>query len=145
MPMNNQTVGRDVSLDFYTSKGMLPIAAAAITQFDTQPQTTNTASKGLDGITRYGVFPDGWKGTLTIDRLNGNLDTYWAQIESDFYNGVNILPGTITETIQEPDGSTSVYRYTGVMFDFKDAGSKVANKLVSQKLDFMAARRFKVA
>ncbi|MGJ7529853.1 hypothetical protein [Variovorax sp. GB1P17] len=145
MPMNNQSVGRDVSLDFYTSKGILPIAAAAITSFASQPATTQTASKGLDGITRYGVFPDGWSGVLDIDRLNGNLDTYWAQIEADFYNGVNILPGTITETISEPDGSISQYRYTGVMFDFKDAGTKVANQLVKQKLNFMAARRIKVA
>lgn len=145
MPMNNQTVGRDVSLDFYTSKGVLAVPAAAITQFDTQPQTTNTASKGLDGITRYGVFPDGWKGTMTIDRLSGLIDTFWSQVEADFYNGVNQIGGTITETIQEPDGSTSVYRYTGVMFDLKDAGSKAANKLVSQKLDFMANRRIKVA
>lgn len=144
MPMNGQTVGRDVSLDFYTSKGILAIPAAAITQFDTQPQTTNTTSKGLDGVTRYGVFPDGWKGTLSIDRLSGTIDAYWAQIEADFYAGVNILPGTITETIGEPDGSVSVYRYLGVMFDFKDAGSKVANQLVKQKLDFMAARRVKV-
>lgn len=143
--MNNQTVGRDVSLDFYTSKGVLNVPAAAITAFDTQPQTTSTSSKGLDGITRYGVFPDGWKGSITVDRLSGLLDTFWAQIESDFYAGINIQPGTITETIQEPDGSVSQYRYTGVMFDLKDAGSKVANKLVSQKLDFMANRRIKVA
>lgn len=145
MPMNNQSVGRDVSLDLYTSKGILPIPAAAITKFDTMPQTTSTASKGLDGQTRYGVFPDGWKGSMDVDRLGAQLDTFWAQIEADFYNGVNILPGTITETIQEPDGSVSQFRYTGVMFDFKDAGSKVANQLVKQKLDFMAARRIKVA
>lgn len=145
MPMNNQSVGRDVSLDLYTSKGILPITAAAITSFDTKPQTTSTASKGLDGMTRYGVFPDGWMGTLSIDRLSGQLDAFWAQIEADFYAGVNILPGTITETIQEPDGSVSQYRYIGVMFDFKDAGTKVANQLVKQSLNFMAARRIKVA
>jgi hypothetical protein len=145
MPMNSQTVGRDVSLDLFTSKGILAISASAITKFDTTPVTTNTTSKGLDGVTRYGVFPDGWKGSIEVDRMNGNLDAYWAQIESDFYNGANTLPGTITETIQEPDGSISQFRYTGVMFDFKDAGTKVANQLVKQKLDFMAARRLKVA
>ena len=145
MPMNGQTVGRDVSVDLYTSRGILAISAAAITSFDTKPQTTNTASKGLDGITRYGVFPDGWTGTLSIDRLNGALDAFWAQIEADFYAGVNIQPGTITETIQEPDGSISQYRYTGVMFDFKDAGTKVGNQLVKQSLSFMAARRLRVA
>ncbi|MEJ7685625.1 MAG: hypothetical protein WKG52_00745 [Variovorax sp.] len=145
MPMNGQTVGRDVSLDFMTSRGLLVISAAAITNFTSAPVTTNTASKGMDGVTRYGVFPDGWQGSLDVDRLNSRLDDYWAQIEADFYNGVNILPGTIMETIQEPDGSISQFRYVGVMFDFKDAGSKVANQLVKQKLSFMAARRLKVS
>ncbi|MBT2299274.1 hypothetical protein J7E70_02245 [Variovorax paradoxus] len=145
MPMNGQTVGRDVALDLFTSRGLLVVEPKAITSFTSAPTTTNTASKGLDGITRFGVFPDGWSGSFDVDRMNGNLDAYWAQIEADFYNGVNILPGTIQETIQEPDGSISQYRYTGVMFDFKDAGSKAANQLVKQKLSFVAARRIRVS
>ncbi|MDB5965528.1 MAG: hypothetical protein JWQ72_2028 [Polaromonas sp.] len=145
MPMNGQSVGRDYSVDILTSRGVLAISAAAITEFDSQPATTNTSSKGLDGITRYAVFPDGWKGSFTIDRMSGALDAFWAQIEADFYAGVNTQGGTITETIQEPDGSISQYRYTGVAFDLKDTGKKVANQLVKQKLDFMAARRLKVA
>jgi hypothetical protein len=143
--MQGQTVGRDVSLDLMTSRGLMAIPAAAITSFAASPQTTNTASKGLDGVTRFGVFPDGWRGSLDIDRMSGVLDDFWAQYEADYYAGVNILPGTITETISEPNGSVSQYRYTGVMFDFKDAGTKVANGLVKQKIDFMAARRIKVS
>jgi len=143
--MNGQTIGKDVSIDLFTSKGVLPIPAAWITQFDAKPATTNTTSKGLDGVTRYGVFPDGWKGTIAVDRMGPALDQFWAQIEADFYAGNNIATGTITETIKEPDGSISQYRYLGVMFDFKDAGSRVANQLVKQKLDFMAARRVRVA
>jgi hypothetical protein len=145
MPMNGQTVGRDVSVDLMTSRGLLAVPAQAITDFAAQPSTTNTASKGLDGITRYGVFPDGWTGVLSIDRMGSQVDDYWAQLEADYYAGVNILPGTITETIQEPNGGISQYRYTGVMFDYKDAGTKTANQLVKLKLNFMAARRIKVA
>lgn len=145
MPMNGQSVGRDYSVDILTSRGVLAIPAQAITEFDSQPATTNTSSKGLDGISRYAVFPDGWKGSLTIDRMSNVVDALWAQIEADFYAGVNIQSGTITETVQEPDGSISQFRYTGVAFDFKDTGKKVANQLVKQKLDFMAARRIKVS
>lgn len=145
MPMNGQTVGRDVSIDLMTSRGLLAIPAGAITDFASQPTTSSTSSKGLNGVTRHAVFPDGWTGALSVDRMSSQLDDYWAQLEADFYNGVNILPGTITETIQEPNGGVSQYRYTGVMFDYKDAGTKTANQLVKLKLNFMAARRIKVA
>ncbi|MGI4776955.1 MAG: hypothetical protein ACRYGA_02360 [Janthinobacterium lividum] len=143
--MNGQTVGRDVSIDINTSRGILALSATAITNFTSQPKTSNVESKGMDAVTRHGVFPEGWRGTFDVDRMSGVLDTFWAQIEADYYAGVNTLPGTITETIAEPDGSISQYRYTGVMFDFKDAGAKAANGLVKQKLDFMASRRLKVA
>lgn len=145
MPMNGQTVGRDVSLDLMTSRGLLAIDAAAITDFSAQPTTSSTNSKGFDGKTRFGVFPDGWQGVISIDRMGSQIDDYWAQYEADYYAGVNIQSGTITETIQEPNGGISQYRYTGVMFDYKDAGTKTPNQLVKLKLNFMAARRIKVA
>lgn len=145
MPMNGQSVGRDVSVDLMTSRGLLAVPAQAITDFSAQPSTTSTASKGMDGITRYGVFPDGWTGVISIDRMGSQVDDYWAQLEADFYAGVNIQSGTITETIEEPNGGVSQYRYTGVMFDYKDAGTKTPNQLVKLKLNFMAARRIKVA
>ena len=145
MPMNGQTVGRDVSLDLMTSRGLLAVPAQAITDFSSQPTPSATPSKGRDGIPRHAVLPDGWSGVLSIDRMGSQVDDYWAQLEADFYAGVNIQSGTITETIQEPNGGVSQYRYTGVMFDYKDAGTKTPNQLVKLKLNFMAARRFKVS
>lgn len=145
MPINSQSIGKDVSLDIYTSRGSLNIPAAAITNFTSQPQTTSTASKGLDGETRNAVFPDGWQGTFEIDRLSSVLDLFWADYEADYHAGVNLMPGTITETIREPDGSVSQFRYTKVVLNFTNAGSKQANQLVKQTMSFMASRRLKVS
>jgi hypothetical protein len=145
MPVNSQSIGKDVSLDIYTSRGPLNVPAAAITNFTSQPQTTSTASKGLDGVTRNAVFPDGWQGTFEIDRLNDSIDAWWAQYEADYYAGVNLTGGTITETIAEPNGSVSQYRYTGVVLNFTNAGSRQGNQLIKQTLSFMASRRLKVS
>lgn len=143
MPINNQSVGKDVSICLNTSKGTLNIPAAAITKFDATPDTSQEARKGLDGVTRYAVFPNGWKGSLEIDRMNNAVDDFWRQYEEDYYAGINLLPGTINETIQEADGSINQYRYEGVMFDLKDAGSREADKVIKMKLDFYASRRKK--
>lgn len=145
MPLNNQSIGKDVSIVLMTSAGAINIPAAAITKFDAQPDTSHEARKGLDGVTRHAVFPNGWKGSLDIDRMNSAVDDFWAQFEADYYNGVNILPGTINETISEANGSISTYRYEGVVFDFKDAGSREADKVIKMKLDFYTSRRKKVS
>jgi hypothetical protein len=143
MPINNQSVGKDVSICLITSKGNLNIPAAAITKFDATTDTSHEARKGLDGVTRNAVFPNGWKGSLEIDRMDSTVDDFWAQYESDYYAGLNLLPGTINETISEANGSISQYRYEGVMFELKDAGSREADKVIKMKLDFYASRRKK--
>jgi hypothetical protein len=144
MPNNNQSVGKDIAIVLMTSAGALNIPAAAITKFDAQPDTSHEARKGLDGVTRNAVFPNGWKGSFDIDRMNSAVDEFWAQYESDYYNGVNLLPGTINEVIVEANGSISQYRYEGVVLDLKDAGSREADKVIKMKLDFYASRRKKV-
>ena len=144
MPNNNQSIGKDVSFVVMTSAGALNIPAAAITKFDAQPDTSHEARKGLDGVTRNAVFPNGWKGSFDIDRMNSAVDEFWAQFESDYYNGVNLLPGTINEVIVEANGSISQYRYEGVVLDLKDAGSRESDKVIKMKLDFYASRRKKV-
>lgn len=144
MAINNQSIGKDVSFVVMTSSGALNIPAAAITKFDAQPDTSHEARKGLDGVTRNLVYPNGWKGSFEIDRMSSVVDDFWAQYESDYYAGRNLLPGTINEVIQEADGSVSQYRYDGVVLDLKDAGSREADKVIKLKLDFYASRRKKV-
>lgn len=145
MPINSQSIGKDVSIDILTARGPLNVPAAAITNFTSQAQTSTESRKGLDGKTRNAVFPDGWQGTFEVDRMSDALDAYWASYEEDYHNGVNLLAGTITETIREPDGSISQYRYTGVVLNFTSAGGKQANQVIKQTLTFMASRRLKVA
>lgn len=144
MAINNQSIGKDVSFVVMTSSGALNIPAAAITRFDAQPDTSHEARKGLDGVTRNLVYPNGWKGSFEVDRFNSVLDDFWASYEAAYYAGQNLLPGTINEVIQEADGSVSQYRYEGVVLDLKDAGSREADKVIKLKLDFYASRRKKV-
>lgn len=143
MPMNGFSVGRDVSLSIVTANG--PLRLSLITAFSSKPNLAESRVKGLDGITRYLRFPDGWSGTFEIERQDSAVDDYFAQLEANYYAGINEQPATITETITEPNGSVTQWRYTGVLLKLDDAGNFQGDQTVKQRLSFVAARKIKLA
>lgn len=143
MPVNSFSVGRDVTLDIIGPQG--PLRFNLITGFHSKPDITDAKVKGLDGITRHVRFPDGWSGGFSVERQDSTVDDYFAQLEANFYAGLNEQPCTITETITEANGSVTQYRYQQVLLKLDDAGSWEGDKTVKQSISFMAARRVKVA
>lgn len=143
MPANGYTVGRDYQLDLIGPQG--PLNFTQIISFSKKQERTDKKIKGLDGITRHIRFPDGWSGSLGIERQDSTIDDYFAQIEADFYAGMNELPITITETIQEVSGAISQYRYLRVLLSYDDAGEAKGDDSVHQKVSFVAARRIKIS
>lgn len=144
MSAANQSLGKDFRVVIVTPTGNLNIPTAAITKFDAQPVTTNEKRLGLDGEARHLVTHAGWKGSFEIDRFDSTLDDFWALAEANYYNGVNTPYGFIQETVQEPNGGISQFRYEKVVYDLKDVGAREGDKVVKMKLEFMASRRLKV-
>ncbi|WAT04117.1 hypothetical protein O1V64_17960 [Rouxiella badensis] len=58
---------------------------------------------------------------------------------------MNRAAGTITETIEEVNGSVSVWRYTNVQIHFTDPGKKSGDQTVRQSMTFTAQRRIRVS
>jgi hypothetical protein len=143
MPINGFSVGRDITLNIVGPTG--PLNFSLITKFSSKPDVSDNKIKGLDGVTRHVRFPEGWTGSFEVERTNGALDAYFAALEEGFYTGQNELTGTITETISEPDGSLSQYRFEGVLLKLDDAGSWEGSKTVTQKVSFVASKRKKVS
>jgi hypothetical protein len=143
MPINGFSVGRDVVLDIVGPDG--PIRFSLITKFSSKPDTEDKKIKGLDGRTRPVIFAMGWSGTFEAERTNDEIDSYFAQLEANYHAGINNPPCTITETIQEADGSVSQYRFEGVMLKLDDAGSWEGGNTVNQKLSFTASERKKIS
>lgn len=144
MPSNNFNVGRDVTLVVTTPQGVLNLPVT-VTGFESKPQYSKLRSKGLDGQNRGANVPDGWEGTITLDRSNSVVDDFFAQQEAGYYAGQNVLNAMITETIQEISGAISQYRYTGVCLSFDEAGSKKGDQLIAQTIGFYASQRLKIA
>lgn len=142
MPINGFTVGRDLTLVINSPSGVLRVSL--LTEFDAKPTVTDAKVIGLDGIVRHQIFHNGWHGTVSVERQDSTIDDYWAQLEDDYYNGLVQGACTISETISEPDGSVSQYRYEGVVLKLTDKGNFKGDATVKQKLDFLASRRKKV-
>ena len=93
----------------------------------------------------FGIVYDGWSIAIKLDRRDPTVDRYFAQREADYWAGVNLVSGTILESIREVDGSVSQYQYTGVVLKYDDAGDWKSDSFVSISLTGMASRRIRVA
>lgn len=139
MPIQGFTVGRDIALDYVAADG--PKRFSKITGFQSKQETSEVKIKGLDGsITNIRYF-EGWSGSYEIERQDGTVDAYFAQLEANYFQGLSETPATITETIAEAGGAVTVWRYTGVISILADAGDKRSDSTVKMKIEFKASRR----
>ena len=139
MPVNSQSIGKDITFTVVTADGVLTMNGK--TTYDAKPMYTDIKHKDLNGETTYGYIPDGWQIAVTIERRDPIVDKYFAQQEANFYAGINILPGTILENTRETDGSITTFRYTNVALKYDNAGSWKSDSLITISLTGMATRR----
>lgn len=143
MPMNNYNTGRDVTLQVFGNDGAMK-SFRMRTMFNSKQETNHIKVKRFDGVIDNLMIPDGWNGQLEYTRQGGEVDDYIAKLENDYYNGQDIQPAQITETIQEGSGVITQYRYTGVYFKLDDAGDKRGDDVIKQRVSFVASRRLKI-
>jgi hypothetical protein len=143
MPVNNFTVGKDVSIVIQTPTGALTIPG--LTDFSADPVFTDLKSKPLNGIPIFGYIPDGWKLSFKWDRTSPVVDQYFAQLEATYFAGGNQLGGTVYETITEADGSLTQWRYVGAVFKLDKAGDFSGDKKVEQSFSGMASAKVQVS
>jgi hypothetical protein len=142
MPINNFSVGRDISLTVVTASG--PLGFNLLTDFQSKQDTTKKRIKGIDGKTRWVRFFDGWSGSLKLERRDSTVDDYFAQLEAAYYAGINEQAVSITDIKQEPNGGLTQYRYFGVLLDLDDAGKWSGDDTVIQSVSFVCERRIKI-
>ena len=141
MPLSSLSVGRDTTLQIYDPNAGGIVTLTKITEFESKPDTVKLKSKGLDGIVIHAVEPDGWSGTITVDRMDPNVDRLFGLLESNYYAGINIQNQTITQTVKEADGTYTQYIYAGVALNLDDAGMWSNGKQVTQKLSWCSSKR----
>lgn len=142
MPVNNFTVGRDVSIVINGPSGQITLNG--ITDFSSKPMTTTIKSKPLGSPPIQGYIPDGWEMSFKLDRMDAGADSFYAAFEAGYWNGQNQPAGTVNENIQEADGSITKWRYTGFVMKLDNAGDFSADKKVEQSLSGFASQKLPV-
>lgn len=135
-------VGRDVTINFVTG-GLngTTLALTALTASEFRPVYDRRVHKGLDGINITLPIPAGWEGTIDLDRNNSVLDDYVAAVESGYYQGQGVALSSITETIQEIDGSVSIFQYTNLTWELAEGGHWRGDNIVSMRITVYASQR----
>ena len=142
--VGDMSIGKDVAVDIVQADGSI-LRLGNITSFDRKPVTKQINSDGIDGVPRKGVIPGGWKLSFDIDREGPSADDWWALYEDNYYANRPLQNVMITETISEPDGTVTQWRYVGVALHFSDAGNWKADAVTKMKLEGEASYRQKVA
>lgn len=89
-------------------------------------------------------LPGHWEITIEIERANPAADDTMSTIESAFWSGVRVPVGTLYHYINEVDGSTSSYEFSGVSFMLQDAGKAEGDKPIRQVIKCFARTRRRI-
>jgi hypothetical protein len=140
MSQNGYSIGRDVTIVVILPDGST-LNLGKVTKWTAKQDSTDQKIKGLDGITDHLRFYEGWSGSFEMERLGPDLDQYFARLEANYYAGTDEPPATLQQTIVEPSGQVSQYRFERVLMKYDDAGDWAGDKSVTQKVSFLATRR----
>ena len=144
MAQQGYSIGRDTTVAVILASGAT-LQLGKVTSFDARPMVSETTVRALDGVNDHLRFLEGWTLSMEMERRSADLDSYWAQIEANYYAGISDTPCTIQQTIAEPDGSVTQWRYQSCMLKFDDPGKWSADGTVKQKLSAVASQRVQQA
>ncbi|MGX7707985.1 hypothetical protein [Methylobacterium sp. Gmos1] len=136
--------GHDVAIEIVDPDTGVTLAIPIKTGWDKKQRTEQVKSRPLNAPPIFEEDPDGWEGSLDLDRANSVADDWIASREAQFYAGATNRQATILETIQEVGGGYTQWRYVGCAFKMSDGGKAERGKTIVQKLDWTASTRIKV-
>ncbi|HZT90272.1 MAG TPA: hypothetical protein VFA12_20195 [Stellaceae bacterium] len=138
--INQVNTGRDVSFNIVTDAGLLSLD---ITQsFRRRGLYDHRVSRPINGPPKFVPIIAGWELDFELDRQNAGVDTFFANLESTYYQGGAINAGTITETIIDADtGAVHVFLFSGLMLTCEDIGDVKADDMIKMRVQGRASTR----
>lgn len=113
----------------------------AVTGFDPKQDVVKLSSKLLNGQKLTAHLPNGWSGSISVDRGSPSLDIIIAQIEAGWIDNGTYQNSTIYQFITEAGGTQTVAIFDNVSLTLADAGNWQPDAVTKQRLDFEANRR----
>ncbi len=143
MPLN---VGAPNAFNFgkdavFTIVGPSGVVNYPVTQGDYKQETKRIESRPLNSPPIFAEIPDGWSGSFAFDRVGRALDDLFANMEQNYWGSGQLFNFSVTETIQEVDGSISQYRFQNMAVKLESGGIFKGDQKVEMKLQFRCSRR----
>jgi hypothetical protein len=138
-------LGTDVSVRVIDNDTNAPISLAGrLVSFKADPKITYVNSTPVDngGFVQHRSVPQGWTGTIRIDRAQGDLDSLQAFKEQLFYTQGREKYFTIVhETRNQNNNQTDRYAYLFSAMNMDTSGEYKAADKVEITLTFHAQQR----
>lgn len=115
-----------------------------VTGFEAKQDTVKLKSNRLDGVKMLADLPDGWSGSLNVDRGTPSLDSLMALIEAAWIDQGVYNNATMYQYITEIGGVQTTWIYDNVALSLDDSGNWQPDAITKQKLGFQANRRRQV-
>lgn len=112
-----------------------------VTGFDPKQDVIKLSTKRLDGVRMTAHLPNGWSGSISVDRGTPSLDIIVAQIEAGWIDSGTYQNCTLYQFIAEAGGTQTVAIFDNVSLTLADAGNWQPDAVTKQRLDFEANRR----
>lgn len=145
MSLNQFVVGRSVKVVVTNPlTGASPLTLTNITSFESKSSVEKITSKPMNSPPIFASAPNGWTGNFEFDRVDNTIDNFFNAQEATYWANGQTFSGQIFEYITELNGTTSQYRYDGVMLTITDAGKKTSQAKIPMKVEFEASRRVTV-
>lgn len=139
MPINGISIGKDTQITLDDNNGN--IVTTRTKAFSAKAKYSSKETVALDGVNRHLNIPIGWEGSFDAERTSNALDLFINRLERIYTSGAPVPLITITQTIQEADGSVTQYQYNGSVITLDNAGDWKGDDYVTQKVNFMSSER----
>lgn len=145
MATNAGNTGKDYSFGFYDGNTGAIVDLGDVQSVKVQAQKHDLKNMPYNGPPKYDYVPDGYKLSFTITRTVSALEDLMVTREANFNAGLPSLPGYLSETVNNTDGSVSRYQYTGFVFFLTDHGDVSRDKTVTVTCEGMASTKVQIS
>ena len=144
MALDGLSAGVSHTLSFVDSTGNL-LFNTALESFSSKPDTSIEKFVQADGQTRHPKFHMGGSGSFIVGRESSYIDDYFITQQNIYLSGGNQVDVTVTETVQEGDGSITQYQYVNCVLTLDDSGTWSGTAIVKQHISFAYSKKTKLS
>lgn len=145
MAVNGMNLGVDYQFGLFDGFSQAIINLGDVQSVTMVAHKSDVKSMPYNAPPRYAHVYDGYSGTFDIVRTSAILENLQIIQNNAFDAGAVIPTGFLQETVNNPDGSVSVYQYVNVDWFMTNPGHVSRDKETHQTVEWKASKKVQIA